>query len=772
MLDLASVTLCCVDTANPVLALRAIERSRSEVRFARTLFVTTPAIGAAVPPDIDVVAIEPLASRDAYSRFVLKSLLPHVDTAHVLLIQWDGYIVNPAAWDDSFLDCDYIGAKWFWHADGMRVGNGGFSLRSHRLLEALQDPRIELVEAEDLTIGRTFRPLLEREYAIRFASEATADRFAFEAAYPIGRPFGFHGLFNFCRVVPPAELTALATQFSDTIARSPQIVALAKNCVALGQWQAAIALARRMLAASAEHAEARALLALAERNATKPAAVGRNDPCPCGSARKYKHCHGALGASTTVARAVATNATIPSVAPTAAPAMAPRSADALVRDAMSAHQRGDFDLAESRYREALALAPSHAVATHYLGVIMMQRQRLDEALPLLERAARGVPHEPEFHNNLGLALAAADRPAEAIEAFRRALALKPTHAIASNNLGLALQALNQLPDAIAAFRAALALAPEFAQARWNLALALLANADFAEGWPAYDTRLTLRELGAGTPRDAAPRWEGVARRGATLLLAAEQGLGDAIQFARFASTLADRGMRVMLRAPQPLVRLLASIHGVDRTLGAGDVAPAHDAWLPLLSVAGALGIDAASIPRDVPYLHADSERRARAARLVASRPGRLRVGLAWTGNREHVNDRRRSVPLATLATLFDVPDIAWFSLQKGDAALDVATLAAANAMMPLPIDADFDDTAALVSELDVIISVDTSIAHLAGALARPTWLMLPFAADWRWGVARGDSPWYPTMRLFRQPAVGDWASVVRIVAGSLRALAS
>ena len=534
MLDLASVTLCCIDTANPVLALRAIERSRTEVRFARTLFVTTSATGAAVPADIDVVAIEPLASRDAYSQFVLKSLLPHVDTAHVLLIQWDGYIVNPGAWDDSFLDCDYIGAKWFWHTDGMRVGNGGFSLRSRRLLEALQDPRIELVEAEDLTIGRTFRPLLEREYAIRFASEATADRFAFEAAYPIGRPFGFHGLFNFCRVVPPAELTALATQFSDTIARSPQIVALAKNCIALGQWQAAIALARRMLAASAEHAEARTLLAVAERNATKPAAVGRNDPCPCGSGRKYKHCHGALGASTTAASAAATNATTPSVAPTPATAMAPRSADALARDAMGAHQRGDLDLAERGYREALALAPSHPVATHYLGVIMMQRQRLDEALPLLERAAREVPHEPEFHNNLGLALAAADRPTEAIEAFRRALALKPTHAIASNNLGLALQALNRLPDAIAAFRAALAQAPEFTQARWNLALALLASGDFAEGWPAYDTRLALRELGASAPRDAGAAL-GAASRGATQRCCSQPSRGSAMRSSSRAS---------------------------------------------------------------------------------------------------------------------------------------------------------------------------------------------------------------------------------------------
>ena len=748
MLELAGVTLCCVDTANHALALRAIERSQAGVRFARTLFVTTPAPDVAAPAGVDIVPIAALRSRDAYSQFVLKSLIAHISTPHVLLIQWDGYVVNPDAWDDAFLDCDYIGAKWFWHDDGMRVGNGGFSLRSRKLLEALQDPRISLVEAEDITIGRAFRPLLEREHGIRFATDALADRFAFEAAYPIGRPFGFHGLFNFCRVVPPNELAALASQFSDAIARSPQIVALAKNCIALGQWQAAVALARRVLAASPRHEEASALLATAERNATMPAAVGRNDPCPCGSGRKYKHCHGAIGAAAT-------------------PAIA-RSPDAIARDTMAAHQRGALDDAERGYRDALALSPAHPLATHYLGVILMQRQRLGEALPLLERAARDVPNEPEFHNNLGLALAAADRPGEAVAAYRRTLALKPDHAIASNNLGLAWQAQNRLPEAIAAFRTALSHAPQFAQARWNLALALLANGEFEQGWAAYDARLDLRELGALAPRDEAPRWDGVVRPGTTLLLSAEQGLGDAIQFARFARPLAAAGMRVLLRVPQPIVRLVATIDGVAQSFGPDERLPPHDASLRLLSVAGALDIDARSIPGDVPYLHADPSRRANAARSVASHAGRVNIGLVWAGNPEHVNDRRRSIPLAALAPPLGVPGIAWFSLQHGAAANEVAAVRAARALAPLQPASDFDDTAALVAELDLVITVDTSIAHLAGALAIPTWLMLPFAADWRWGVGRSDSPWYPTMRLFRQPAIGDWTSVVRDVAQALR----
>jgi len=237
MLELSSVTLCCLDTANPELALRALRCSVSGIRFARTLFLTDRAYDA---PGIDVRVVAPLASREAYSAFVLKTLVDHIDTAHVLLIQWDGYVINPAAWRAEFIACDYIGAKWFWHTkpkdalhDAMRVGNGGFSLRSRKLLIALQDSRVELAGPEDETICRVFRPLLEREHGIVFGSEALADAFAFEVAYPIGRPFGFHGLFNFCRVVPPDEIVALTRLFTPEIARSPQ---LSKNRPALASF--------------------------------------------------------------------------------------------------------------------------------------------------------------------------------------------------------------------------------------------------------------------------------------------------------------------------------------------------------------------------------------------------------------------------------------------------------------------------------------------------------------------------------------------------------
>jgi tetratricopeptide (TPR) repeat protein len=760
MQTLEGVTLACVDTANHALALRALDVSRRDLRFARTLFLTD-AIPAdvAVPAGIDVQPIARLASRDDYSQFVLKSLLSHVATRHVLLIQWDGYVVNPGAFEPAFLACDYIGAKWFWFDDGMRVGNGGFSLRSRKLLLALQDPRITLVEAEDITIGRACRPLLAREYGIRYADDAMADRFAFEAAYPAGMPFGFHGLYNFCRVVPQHELAALAPQFSDAIARSPQLGQLLRNCVALGQWIAAIALARRRLAALPGDDETQALLARGEAALASGPVVGRNEPCPCGSGKRYKQCHGALGAGSA---AGATDA------PAAQAGIAPAAAAAeLARQGVVAHQRGDLDSAERAYRAALHAEPEHPLALHYLGVVLFQRMRFADALPLLERSAARVPAEPEFHNNLGLVLAALDRNDEAIAAYRRALDLRPDHATASNNLGLALQAQNRVPEAIAAYRHALAALPDFAQAHWNLALALLADGQYAEGWREYEWRLRLPELGGRAKALTIPRWNGEDLRGDTLLLTAEQGAGDAVQFVRFARQAAARGIRVVVQAPATLGPLLATAPGVAAAVVAGDPLPRCAAELPLLSLARVLdaGADDLTAQR---YLRSDPRLRDEAARILdTAGAGKRRIGIAWAGAPHHRNDRRRSMPPALLAPLFALPDIAWFSLQKGPGEADVADVPGAASIVRLDPDVQWPQTAALIDALDTVVTVDTSIAHVAGALGKPVLVMLPFAPDWRWRIAGDRTPWYPSARLFRQASVGDWRPVIAALRNAL-----
>jgi tetratricopeptide (TPR) repeat protein len=757
MLQLPGVTLVCIDTANHALALRAIARSCDGVRFGRVLFLTDAVpTDLPVPEYVEVMGISPIASREAYSNFVLKQLLPFVHTEHLLLVQWDGYVINPNAWNTAFLECDYLGAQWFWHGDQMRVGNGGFSLRSRRLLAALCDPRIVLVDAEDTTICRTFRPLLEREHGIRFGSEALADQFAFEAAYPIGKPFGFHGLFNFWQIMPPPELAALVAHFSDGIARSLQLPKLLSNCLTAGQWAPAIAIAQRILAADPARDDVRAQLAQAEGNAARGLGIGRNDPCPCGSGKRYKQCHGAVGAAPP-----ATGLSVPASNPILSP-------DALTARGMQSHQRGDIDAAERDYQAALAAAPNHPTALHYLGVIHYQRNRIAEALPLLERAVTLQPEEPEFHNNLGLTLVAADRTTEAIAHYRQALGLKPDLATGWNNLGLALQAENELPEATVAYREALRVAPDFAQAHWNLSLALLAAGQYAEGWREYEWRHRAQTFGAAAASPA-PRWQGENLLGRTILLTAEQGFGDALQFVRFAALLKDRGARVIVRAQDALIGILASAPGVAAVVRAGDSLPAHDFQLPLLSVAGALGTDEKSIPAAVPYLAATKVDVAALAPVLAADDGTLRVGLSWAGNAGHSNDRRRSCPLAALSPLFDLPDITWYSLQKGDGEGQVAQMPFGLRIRMLDARNDFAQKAALIEGLDLVISVDTSNAHLAGALGKPVWILLPCAPDWRWGLKRSDSPWYPTARLFRQPQAGDWASVVADVRTALAA---
>ena len=749
MLALPDVTLCCVDTANHALALRALARSRAGVRFARAVLLTDALPrGTPAASGIDVVSIAPIASRESYSDFVLKSLLPHIATSHVLLVQWDGYVINPAAWDPEFLHSDYVGAKWFWFDDGMRVGNGGFSLRSRRLLEALQDPRITRVDAEDTTIGRTFRPLLEHEHGIRFATEALADRFSFEAAYPIGKPFGFHGLYNFCRTVPPDEIAALCADFSDAIARSLQLRQLLRNCSALGQWNAAVAIGQRIVAAAPDDMEARGLLQAAQRSAEAAPVVGRNDPCPCGSGRKFKQCHGSLSAASAVAPAVP-------------------NPDVQVRAAIAAHMKGDIDGAERGYRAVLAVAPENPLATHYLGVALYQRNRIDEAIPLLERSAVARPQEPEFHNNLGLALAAADRHEEAIAAYRRTLDADPRHAVAWNNLGLALHAALRLPAAIAAFREAVTHKPDFAQAHWNLSLALLAHGDFRAGWREYAWRESIPELAGRERTQVGPRWDGVVREGMTLLVTAEQGLGDMLQFIRLAEPIARKGVRVLVSAPRALVRLLATVPGVAQTFAPDDAHPRFDAHAPILALAKDLEIDAATIPATVPYITADKARCAQVAALLAPYAGYRKVGLAWQGSRHNPDDRHRSIDPRVLSPLLALPGFAWFSLQRDEEDAEVAALPGWNGLIRLPARNDFDGTAAIVAGLDLVITVDTSLAHLSGALAKPTWVLLPFAPDWRWQTGRTDTPWYPTARLFRQPRVGAWDEVIRDVAAAL-----
>jgi len=470
--------------------------------------------------------------------------------------------------------------------------------------------------------------------------------------------------------------------------------------------------------------------------------TGRNDPCPCGSGKRYKHCHGAEAAP---------------------------GADAQARQGLAAHQRNDLATAERAYREALTAAPEHPLALHYLGVVLYQQRRLAEAFPLLDRAAELVPHEPEFHNNRGLALAAAQRDAEAIAAYRRALDLKPSHAGAWSNLGLALQATGDVPGAVEAFRRGLDVAPDLPQLHWNLALALLLQGRFEEGWREYEWRLRAPELAARLRPFDGPRWAGQDPAGKTILLTAEQGLGDAIQFLRFAPRLADRGARVIAAVPPALRTLAATAPGVCESRTVDEPPARYDFHLPLLSLPHALGIAIEDVAVTIPYLRPDAARLREAAAAVAG--SKLNVGLAWAGAAENTNDARRSMRLAALAPLFDVAGARLYSLKREGEALMPADAPWSDRLVATSLRNDFDGLAALVASLDLVISVDTSLVHLAGALGKPVWVLVPFAPDWRWQLGRSDSPWYPSVRLLRQTIAGDWSQPVRSAAAALEELA-
>ena len=749
MLALPQVTLLCADTLNHALAARALRSCCERVRFGRAVFLTDampPSV--TLPSEVEVRRIAPLESRDAYSMLMLKGLGEHVETSHALVVQWDGYVVNPDAWTGEFLDWDYIGAPWPWGPADARVGNGGFSLRSRRLIDALADPRVTLAGNEDVTIGVHQRPWLTAERGVRFASEALASRFSFEVAYPVGRPFGFHGAFNFCRVLPEQEIAQLAPTFSDAIARSPQLLSLMRNCAAMGQWQAALAIAQRMLVAEPQHAEAIRMRDDAEAASTRAPAVGRNDPCPCGSGKRYKQCHGALGANS--------------------PAAPPKDPDTLTREGMEAHREGRLEDAERAYAAALSSAPDHPFAGHYLGVIAMQRKDFDRAIPTLERAVAARPEEPDFHTNLGLAYVGVDRFDEAIAAHRRAIALVPDSSSAWNNLGLALVERGRHAEAADAYRQALTQNPTFAKARWNLAMARLMLGDRG-GWDDYEARLDVPELGNASDVPGVPRFTGGDVRGKRLLLDVEQGYGDMLQFVRFAKTLEARGATAIVRAHAPIASLIRTVPGVAEVVAA-DATPAVDAWLPLMSLPGLLGIDPHGEAPDPPYLTADPVRVEAMRAVLARDPGRLHVGLSWAGNPAQANNRRRSVPLAALAPLLARNEIAWYSLQRIDGEEQIASVPEARSLHLLDERNEFDGKAALMGALDLVVSVCTSNAHLAGALGRPTWVMLAFAPDWRWGMGTATSAWYPGTRLFRQSTPGDWTSVVRDVGAALDGL--
>jgi tetratricopeptide (TPR) repeat protein len=416
-------------------------------------------------------------------------------------------------------------------------------------------------------------------------------------------------------------------------------------------------------------------------------------------------------------------------------------------------------LAAAPLARAALLDPANAGSQHMAGHALLVSGKAAEALPYLREAYRLAPRAPAVATDLADALRRTGRLLDVAPLAREAASLAPDCVEAWNNLANAERDAGDFAAATHASRRALALNPDDADAHCNLALTLLAAGDLRAAWPHWEYR--WHGLAGGRPPFSDPPWDGRDLGSQTLYLHAEQGMGDTIQFCRYA-TLAARRARVVLAVQRPLLRLMQSLSPSLTIIADGDPIPDFAAQAPLMSLPRAFGTETATIPADIPYLAADPARAAFWADRLAMLPGR-RIGLVWAGNPDFPFDTARSIPAGLLNALSGVANVSFVSLQMGAAQRPAVPLVDWTAELT-----DFAETAALIAGLDLVIGVDTAVVHLAGALGRPVWLWNRFAGDWRWGAAGETTPWYPTLRQFRQVSPGDWAVPIASVVNSLQ----
>ncbi len=457
-------------------------------------------------------------------------------------------------------------------------------------------------------------------------------------------------------------------------------------------------------------------------------------------------------------------------------------------------EQGKRDEAIASYRQALSLKPDYAEAHNNLGVALQKQEKLNEAIASYDKAIALKPDYAEaYYNlanalkvhgktdeaiksykqaitldqnnanayiNLGIAFQEQGKPDEAIASYRHALSLKPECVDAHNNLGAPLQEQGKLDEAIASYDRAISLKPDFAEAHINKSLALLLTENFEQGWQEYEWRLRTKNRSSSTLHQ--PGWDGTLLNGRSILVHAEQGLGDTIQFVRYLPMVRARGGYVIFKCQPNLFRLLRNCKGFDKIIEqtpTSESAVQFDVHIPLLSLPGIFGTTTDTIPSEASYITANPN-------LVTQWQMRLdhnedfKIGIVWAGNPKHKDDRKRSCSLADFAPLANIPDLTFYSLQKEPASTEACNPPENMKLINLENELkDFTDTAAVIANLDLVISVDTAVAHLAGGLGKPVWNLLYFAPDWRWLRNRNDSSWYPSMRLFRQTRPNDWAGV-------------
>jgi tetratricopeptide (TPR) repeat protein/glycosyltransferase involved in cell wall biosynthesis len=446
----------------------------------------------------------------------------------------------------------------------------------------------------------------------------------------------------------------------------------------------------------------------------------------------------------------------------------PRHPDVLNNLGNTLQRLKRFDAAVECYRRAIAERKTDPAFYNNLGAALQELGQVQASVKAYQYALKLQPTYADAHYNLGNNYKEQDRLEDAVVCYQQAIALRPDYAAAYNNLGLVLFEQNKLEESIEIYQKALALRQDYPDAHLNMGLSLLQAGSLAEGFREYEWRWQVKGPNFKPARPfPQPQWDGSDLEGKTLLLHAEQGFGDTIQFIRYAPLVAQRGGRVVMECQEALVRLLQPLEAIAACVPRGAALPEFQVHAPLMSVPHLLGTTLDTIPAEIPYLTAPS-----APENVLPKGKRATVGLVWAGSVGNQNDRRRSLTLRDLWPLLSTEDVLFVSLQKevrpGDEPV-LATAAQAGKLYDGRSHlGDFADTAALLTQLDLVITVDTAVAHLAGALGRPVWILLSFAPDWRWMLDRSDSPWYPTARLFRQIQRGQWGSVVQAAIAALR----
>ncbi len=446
----------------------------------------------------------------------------------------------------------------------------------------------------------------------------------------------------------------------------------------------------------------------------------------------------------------------------------PTGVDVLKRLGEALFKSGNPAQAAECFERACALAPDNSAAFNDLGVALSKLNRHAEAAAAYRRAIELAPDSAIPYGGLGAALTCLNRHEEGEKHLLRAIELDPSEGSAYSNLGILYKQLGRLDDALRSYNRAIELRPNYPEAQKARALCLLLKGDFQAGWPGYEWRAQMGDLRFV---HAAPRWTGEPLAGRTLLIETEQGLGDTIHFIRYAAEIKARHQgTIVVACERPLAPLLRQAPGIDLLIAQNQPRPPFDVWISLLSLPGVFQHSLSTVPAPIPYLRAEPERIARWKTRLASIPG-MKIGIAWQGNKENAQNHNRSFPLAMFAPVAAMSGVSLINLQKGSGAEELASSSFPVQSLGDDFDAGggaFLDTAAVMTNLDLVISADTSVAHVAGALGVRVWVPLAYVPDWRWTMQGDRTPWYPTMRLFRQTAAGDWPPVFSRIAAALR----